>query len=83
MTWFVGAIFVAVLLIALAAVIPTHSRDFVSHATPARDYADAIGRVARQQQSDDRVVAQGGRSVLFTHGARTARAVILLHGMTN
>ena len=83
MTWFVGAIFVAVLLIALAAVIPTHSREFVSHATPARDYADAIGRVARQQQSDDRVVAQGGRSVLLTHGARTARAVILLHGMTN
>ena len=83
MPWVAGAIFGVILLIVLAAVIPYHPRDFVSHAKPARDYAEAIGRVARQQQSDDRVVAPGGRSVLLTHGAPTHRAVILLHGMTN
>lgn len=83
MMWFVGTVVVAIFLIALAAVMPTQIGDFVSHAAPARDYADAIGRVARQQQSDDRVVAPGGRSVLMTHGALTARTVLLLHGMTN
>ncbi len=83
MMWFVGTVIVAIFLIALPAIMPTQIGDFVSHATPARDYADAIGRVARQQQSDDRVVAPGGRSVLMTHGAPVARTVILIHGLTN
>ena len=83
MTWFVAAAIVAMLLLVLAAVVPTPSREFPSHGTPARDYTDALARVARQQEVDDRVVAPGGRSVLLTHGARTARSVILLHGMTN
>ena len=83
MTWFAAVVILAILLTALAAVIPAPTRHFVSHAIPARDYEDAIGRVARQQDADDRVVAQGGRSVLMTHGAPTARTVILLHGLTN
>src|SRR5665647_3985931 len=83
MTWFVGIVIVAIFLIALPAIRPTQIGDFVSHATPARDYADAIGRVALQQQSDDSVVAPEGRTVLMTHGAPTARTVILLHGLTN
>ena len=83
MKWFAGVVTGVVLVIALAAVIPTQTRDLVSHATPARGYADAISRVIRQQEFDDRVVAPGGRSVLLTHGGRTARTVILLHGFTN
>ena len=83
MTWFVAAVIVATFLLALAAAIPTQTRNFISHATPAHNYADAMDRVARQQDADDRVVAQGGRSVLMTHGAPTARTVILLHGLTN
>lgn len=72
-----------IVLIAIAAFIPYRTCDFVSLAKPARDYAEAIGRVARQQQSDDRIVAPGGRSVLLTHGGPTHRVVILLHGLTN
>ena len=83
MTWFVAAAIVAIVLLALVAVIPTRTRDFTSHSTPARNYAEAIDRVTRQQDADDRVVAPGGRSVLLTHGAPTARTVILLHGLTN
>ena len=83
MTWFVAAVIVTIVLLGLAAVIPTQTRDFISHGTPARNYADAIDRVARQQDADDRVVAPGGRSVLMTHGAPTARTVLLLHGLTN
>ena len=83
MMWFVAAGIVGLGWIVLAATLPTHTREFSSHPMPARDYADAIDRVARQQDADDRVVAAGGRSVLLTHGAQTARSVILLHGLTN
>lgn len=50
---------------------------------PAPTYEEATARVARRQAADDSVVAPGGRSVLLTHGQRTARAYILLHGFTN
>jgi esterase/lipase len=50
---------------------------------PAPTYEEAIQRVVRRQTGDDSVVAQGGRSVLLTHGRRTSRAYVLLHGFTN
>jgi esterase/lipase len=50
---------------------------------PAPTYDDAVTRVARRQAADDSVVAQGGRSVLLTHGQRTPRTYVLLHGFTN
>ena len=83
MTWFVAALFLGLVWLALAAIMPTSTREFVSRSAPARDYADAVERVRRQQDADDRVVAPGGRSVLLTHGARAPRSIILLHGLTN
>ncbi|CAN5862847.1 hypothetical protein BH11GEM2_BH11GEM2_31840 [soil metagenome] len=83
MTWVAVVVAGAVLLIALAAVIPPHAAEIVSHAAPAADYADAVSRVVRQQSADDRVAAPGGRTVLRTHGGRTARVVVLFHGFTN
>src|ERR687895_1967129 len=50
---------------------------------PAPTYEDVVARVARRQAADDSVVAHGGRSVLLTHGRRTSRAYVLLHGFTN
>jgi carboxylesterase len=49
----------------------------------APTYEEAVERVARRQAGDDSVVAEGGRSVLLTHGQRTPRAYVLLHGFTN
>ena len=83
MMWFAVALVVALAGMALAAIMPTSAREFVSRGAPVRDYAGAIDRVGRQQDADDRVVAPGGRSVLLTHGARAPRSVILLHGLTN
>lgn len=83
MTWLSGLVAALVLVIVLAAVIPTAPPSVASHSAPARDYADAVARVAKQQAADDRVVAPGGRSVLLTHGKRTARVVVLFHGYTN
>ena len=46
-------------------------------------FADAVALVARRQAEDDSVVVAGGRSLLLTHGARTPRVFVLLHGFTD
>ena len=46
-------------------------------------FADAVAMVARRQAEDDSVVVAGGRSLLLTHGARTPRVFVLLHGFTD
>ena len=71
------------LVIGLAATIPLRSGDLRSHPFPAADYRSAIDQVERRQAADDRVVAPGGRTVLLTHGMRTPRVDVLLHGFTD
>lgn len=39
--------------------------------------------VARRQAADDSVVVTGGRSIFLTHGTRTPRVFVLLHGFTD
>ena len=46
-------------------------------------YDSALLRVAARQAADDSVVARGGRSILLTHGVRTPRVFVLLHGFTD
>jgi len=46
-------------------------------------YDDAIAMAVRRQAEDDSVVVAGGRSLLLTHGTRTARVFVLLHGFTD
>ena len=50
---------------------------------PPLAYEDAVARVAQRQAADDSVVARGGRSILMTHGQRTPRVFVLLHGFTD
>jgi esterase/lipase len=73
----------ALLLLALACSRPREEQTAPYPIPPAPAYEDAIARVARRQAADDSVVAHGGRSVLLTHGQRTSRAYVLLHGFTN
>lgn len=39
--------------------------------------------IARRQAADDSVVVAGGRSILLSHGKRTPRVFVLLHGFTD
>jgi len=71
------------LVVGLAATIPLRSGDLRSHPFPVANYRSAIDQVERRQAADDRVVAPGGRTVLLTHGARTPRVDVLLHGFTD
>src|ERR671935_334680 len=72
-----------VLFFGLVAFVPTRLGDLLPHPHPVSDYATAVARIARSQAAEDSIVAPGGRSVLLTHGHRTARAVVLFHGLTD
>lgn len=71
------------LVLGLAATIPLRSGDLRSHPFPVANYRSAIDQIERRQAADDRVVAPGGRTVLLTHGVRTPRVDVLLHGFTD
>jgi alpha-beta hydrolase superfamily lysophospholipase len=73
----------AMLFIGAAAIVPSRSGDVASHPHPTRDYRVAIARAQAIIAADDSVVAEGGATILRTHGHRTPRAVILLHGFTD
>lgn len=83
LVWIAGMA-VSLLLLALAGALPpARTADLVSHPDPASSFADAMRRAALQQRADLSVAAPGGSTVVLTHGARTPRAVVLLHGFTN
>lgn len=46
-------------------------------------YAKSVAAIARRQAVDDSVAAPGARSILLTGGVPTARAIVLLHGLTD
>jgi len=70
-------------ILGLAAMLPASAGDVRSHPKPVRDYAEAIARAKRQIAADDSVAAPGGSTILLTHGGRTPRVVVLLHGFTD
>jgi esterase/lipase len=71
------------LLVGLAAAIPLRSGNLDPHPLPAASYATVVERVERQQRADDRIAAAAGRTLLLTHGGRTPRVDVLLHGFTD
>lgn len=71
------------LALGVAAAVPTRAGDLSSHPNPARTYGDAEARAKQVIASDESVVADGGATILLSHGRRTARAVVLFHGFTD
>ncbi|HEU4333668.1 MAG TPA: hypothetical protein VFT32_04175, partial [Candidatus Eisenbacteria bacterium] len=51
--------------------------------SPARDYAEAVARYHRVRAGEDSTVNGDCLPRLLTHGGKTERAVVLLHGFTN
>jgi olefin beta-lactone synthetase len=63
--------------------IPPDTRGIVSRPDPAKDYAQAMQRVASLQARDTPEIRDDCRTILMAHGRRTERAIVLLHGLTN
>jgi esterase/lipase len=72
-----------VLFFGLVAFTPTRLGDLYAHPMPVADYSAAVARITALQSQEDSVVAPGGGSILLTHGHRTARVVVLYHGLTD
>ena len=62
---------------------PLRSRSLESQPRPAASYDEALGIVAELRGADTPAIAAKCRTILMTHGRRTDRAVVLLHGLTN
>lgn len=57
---------------------------FSSSPSPAKNHADAVGRFAAIEKSETRLpLRQEGLSRIFSHGHKTERVFVLLHGLTN
>ncbi len=54
-----------------------------SHPHPAASYDEGVRLVEYLRVADSPAIAPECRTKLLTHGARTARVVVLLHGLTN
>ncbi len=81
----VGGSAAALTLLGLGAFafLPLSTRGLEPHPAPAKDYDDAMAKVARLQALDGPHVNQLCRSYLLTHGHAVDTAVILVHGITN
>lgn len=62
---------------------PLAPRDLRPHASPAAGYEESLRLLDSLVAADTDSVAFECRSALRTHGARTGRAVLLFHGLTN
>jgi pimeloyl-ACP methyl ester carboxylesterase len=74
------------LLLALVAawlVRPLTPQGLESHPDPATTYDEALRLVEVLRAADSPAIAPECRTELLTHGAPTARVVVLLHGLTN
>jgi pimeloyl-ACP methyl ester carboxylesterase len=77
---------IALIALTVAAVLllrPPATRSLPSHPHPAADYGEALRRIAASGAAEGPEIAPECRTRLMTHGARTARAIVLLHGLTN
>ena len=73
-----------VLVLAIAWLVnPLSPRALSSHPAPASDYDAALRLIDSLRATDSRAIAADCGTRLLTHGARTARAVVLFHGLTN
>lgn len=79
-------LFVLIGLLLLAAgllLIPFPSGELVSHANPAQNYEEAMQRLQTVQAAEGSEINPVCQTRALTHGDRTARVIVLLHGFSN
>lgn len=80
-----GYVFLALsAALALAAWMVFRVPTFHSHPNPAHDYREAMAKFSDLEKSESGLpLLPEGKSRIFTHGKKTGRAFVLLHGLTN
>jgi len=62
---------------------PRSTPSMATHSHPATDYAEAVRRTDALRSEDGPEVSPVCHTRVWTHGRRTRRVIILLHGLTN
>lgn len=78
--------FVALLVIGILTAfvtVPIDTHTMVAEPHPVASYADAVSAYQASIDRDHPHVMADGASLIYVHGARTPRAVLLIHGLTN
>ncbi|MGH7742644.1 MAG: alpha/beta hydrolase [Candidatus Eiseniibacteriota bacterium] len=78
-----AAVVLALIALGVWLASPLPVRGLESRSRPSRDYAEALARVAELAGGDSPAIAPECRTFLLTHGHRTARVIVLFHGLTN
>jgi len=80
-----GIAFAAILLfLVLLAVVPVGKSSLKeSHPDPAADYAASAGRIRAVIDSEQGEVCDVCGTIFLTHGHKTGKAVVLIHGLTS
>ncbi len=81
--WIFISIFALVVAIALTLLTPWKSRHLSSHPQPAQNYSDALRLVELLRSEEPQGMDPLSRTQLMTHGKKTDRAIILVHGYTS
>jgi len=70
-------------LLAAVAVVPVNTRPLPSSPHPISAYEAAVASYDTLQQRERGIVMADGASLIFVHGQKTPRAIVLVHGLTN
>lgn len=65
------------------AVVPIHTRPLPSSPHPIAEYAAAVAAYDTVQQREQGLVMPDGASLMYVHGQKTPRVIVLVHGLTN
>jgi len=54
-----------------------------SHPSPVANYAEAVARFEKVQSSEEPTANPLARSILLTHGNRTEKVIVFIHGYSS
>ena len=61
---------------------PVHGERLSANAHPLADYTEALQRFRQRDSPERKPLAEAGKSLVFSHGRKTERVIVLLHGYT-
>lgn len=83
LTWVGFALLGLIAIILVLGLIPISTDELDSQPDPAASYAEAVQRFEAIRQEEAPIVADATGSLLMTHGEKTDKAYVFIHGTTN
>lgn len=81
--WIGIILLVLIGLLLIIGLMPASAKGLTSNPKPSTSYADSVARYKEIEQTESGIVNDVSGSHLLTHGDRTPRVVVFVHGITN